>query len=230
VAQTIDYAPLNSAVAREDVAAFRALHAGRPGYAGSSVGGIIAFVVILGVFGIMAVSFLIPLIGMLGSMASSGNVIPLLFMAIPIVILVGLGALIAFALSRNFGAGANAKWERWIRLDRFAQANDLVFSPRDENPQYPGAIFGIGSGRAAIDHMRAKSGRFLDLGNYRYVTSSGKSSTTHNWGFMALELDRSLPHMVLDSNANNGLFGGTNLPAAFARDQVLSLEGDFDRY
>ena len=47
---------------------------------------------------------------------------------------------------------------------------------------------------------------------------------------MALQLDRALPHMVLDSRANNGLFGGTNLPATFTKDQVLSLEGDFNNY
>ena len=36
--------------------------------------------------------------------------------------------------------------------------------------------------------------------------------------------------MVLDSRANNGLFGTSNLPAAFSKDQVLSLEGDFNNY
>src|SRR5690606_27767455 len=64
----------------------------------------------------------------------------------------------------------------------------------------------------------------------QYTTGSGKNRTTHRWGFLALELDRRLPHMVLDATANNGLFGGTNLPARFDRSQVLSLEGDFDRY
>jgi hypothetical protein len=45
-----------------------------------------------------------------------------------------------------------------------------------------------------------------------------------------MQLDRRLPQMVLDSKANNGLFGSTNLPKTFSRDQVLSLEGDFDKY
>lgn len=36
--------------------------------------------------------------------------------------------------------------------------------------------------------------------------------------------------MILDSRANNGLFGSTNLPTYFTNDQVLSLEGDFDQY
>ena len=46
---------------------------------------------------------------------------------------------------------------------------------------------------------------------------------------MALQLDRALPHMVLDSTANNGIFG-SNLPATFNKDQVLHLEGDFDKH
>ena len=36
--------------------------------------------------------------------------------------------------------------------------------------------------------------------------------------------------MVLDARSNNGLFGGTNLPSQFSKDQILSLEGDFSEY
>ena len=43
-------------------------------------------------------------------------------------------------------------------------------------------------------------------------------------------LDAPLPHIVLDATNNNGLFGMSNLPATFDRDQRLSLEGDFDEY
>jgi hypothetical protein len=35
--------------------------------------------------------------------------------------------------------------------------------------------------------------------------------------------------MVLDSKQNNGIFG-SDLPIAFKRDQILSLEGDFDKH
>ena len=41
--------------------------------------------------------------------------------------------------------------------------------------------------------------------------------------FLALHLDRRLPHMVLDSRANNGLFGASNLPTTFDRSQLASL-------
>lgn len=39
-----------------------------------------------------------------------------------------------------------------------------------------------------------------------------------------------LPNIVLDATSNDGLFGASNLPSRFDRDQRLSLEGDFDRY
>jgi hypothetical protein len=38
-----------------------------------------------------------------------------------------------------------------------------------------------------------------------------------------------MPNIVLDSRANNSIFG-SNLPATLRKDQVLQLEGDFDRY
>ena len=38
-----------------------------------------------------------------------------------------------------------------------------------------------------------------------------------------------LPHIVLDSTGNNSVFG-SNLPVTFDADQLLGLEGDFDRH
>jgi len=127
-------------------------------------------------------------------------------------------------------SNGRSKWERWMRLTHFAEANGLAFSPRDDSPAYPGSIFNQGHSRSTLEHVRSVHGRFLDMGNYRYTTGSGKNATTHNWGFMAFNLDRKLPHMVLDSRANNGLFGGSNLPTYFDKSQILSLEGDFDQY
>lgn len=231
MAQTIDYAPLTSVVTREDVTAFRARHAGDSRYGPSAAGAVAViaaiFIAVLGGF------LLISFIGAFASVLSTSPAdfgIGALFIVVPLLVFGGAITVLTLIIRRRSGIGTGSKWERWVRLERFADANEFVYSPSDSNPQYPGAIFSSGSSRAAIDHMRARTGRFLDLGNYRYVTSSGKNSTTHTWGFMALELDRALPHMVLDSRANNGLFGGTNLPASFSRDQVLSLEGDFDQY
>lgn len=125
-------------------------------------------------------------------------------------------------------------WHGRARLDHFARANGLVFSPTSPDPNYPGAIFNVGNSRAAVTHLRrgegdGSVGRWLDYGNYRYTTGSGRNARTQSWGFMALHLDRRLPHIVLDATANNGPFG-SNLPIRLDRTQRLSLEGDFDRY
>ena len=98
----------------------------------------------------------------------------------------------------------------------------------DFPPAYPGEIFHIGRNPVVTEHLET-SGRFLDIGNFSYVTGSGKSQTTHNWGFLALSLDRAMPNIVLDAKANNSLFG-SNLPIALDKKQILHLEGDFDQH
>jgi hypothetical protein len=90
-------------------------------------------------------------------------------------------------------------------------------------------IFNLGYSRSAFNHLNSTTGRYFDLGDFEYTTGSGKSRSTHYWGFLALHLDRKLPNMVLDSKENNTLFG-SDLPIAFKRDQILSLEGDFDKH
>jgi hypothetical protein len=122
------------------------------------------------------------------------------------------------------------RWRRWLRLEHFAKANGLSFIPQAPDPGYSGAVFGTGSERIVRDRISRAGSHFFDLGNYDYVTGSGKSRAEHHWGYLALKLDRRLPNMVLDAKSNNGLFGNTNLPETFRRDQRLSLEGDFDRY
>ncbi|WP_223691965.1 DUF3137 domain-containing protein [Leifsonia poae] len=125
---------------------------------------------------------------------------------------------------------SRARWGAWMRLDRFARANRFAFSSRSEAPAYPGSIFSQGSDRAIRDRITSTTGHTFDLGTLDYVTGSGKSREEHHWGYLAVRLDRPLPHMVLDAKSNNGFFGTTNLPEGFSRAQRLSLEGDFDRY
>jgi hypothetical protein len=121
------------------------------------------------------------------------------------------------------------RWERWMRLQEFGRDNGLTYSPLDANPAYPGAIFHYGESRAAVDHFRPVEGRFFDFGNFRFVVSNGKSSSTITWGFLAMQLERRLPNMFLDSLQNNSWRTGS-LSGLFARDQVMSLEGDFDTW
>lgn len=141
-----------------------------------------------------------------------------------------LGAVAVFVAVRALRSGPHGRWARWYRLDRFAQSNGLIAEPLSPGLAYQGAIFGQGGARAGYDRIRSRSGRVLDLGNYRYTTGSGDNRTTHSWGYLALQLDRRLPHMLLDSRANNGMFGASNLPISVARNQQLRLEGDFNSH
>ena len=222
----IDYSYLANRVTSGQVQGFKIWAQNRPEYAsGSMTGQIVALIIGLVFLGIVTFFTVVGTVAIVGTATSQGYPVALLGLIVPL-IAIGLLGLAIWGTARF--AGSNKRWERWFRLEGFARSNQLQFSPLDANPQYPGAIFSSGSNRAAYDHLRSTSGRFLDYGNYRYVTSNGKSSTTHTWGFLALQLDRSLPHIVLDSLANNGIFGSSL--STYDKNQVLSLEGDFDKY
>ncbi len=225
-ARVIDYSPLLTAPTPQEVSAYRArARASGAIWARASVQRIIVVVAVL-VFG--AAVFVPTLGGLLGFVASGldqGNPIAIVF----VLVYVGGLAIFGFAMVRAVATGSG-RWARWVKMDKFATANGFVFTPADGDLSYPGTIFQLGDSRMATERFRTTEGRLLDFGNYRYSIGSGKNRTTRVWGFLAIKLDRKLPQMVLDSRANNGLFGGTNLPAAFDKSQILSLEGDFDRY
>ncbi len=142
------------------------------------------------------------------------------------VLLITAGAVTALAMWTT----SRTRWSRRYRLDSFATANGLVAHTESAESRYNGVIFKRGNARTRYEHVTPETGRFFDIGNYRYTTGSGDDKKFHEWGYLAIKLDRRLPHMVLDARANNGIFGGSNLPTQFTKDQVLSLEGDFGKY
>jgi hypothetical protein len=175
--------------------------------------------VVLGVFGSILSSFA-------SATSQAGGGAGGLFVVVPMGIVVGVVALGIFGVARG-GFGTST---RWYRLDRFARANAMSFEPHRPDPALPGMIFQVGTDRVATDLVRGERPRPVEFGNYRFTTGSGKSRSTQRWGYVAVKLDAPLPHIVLDATNNNGLFGISNLPATFDRDQRLSLEGDFDEY
>lgn len=225
--RTIDYSPLFVSPTRDEVRAFRhETLAARPSAQSEQIVRVVGWV--LG--GLMAItlglSIAAPVIVSLVALASGRfDTAELLGVVPPLLIIIVAAVIVARSLLAR-----RDDWEKRLRMARFAAANGMRYESASDAPSYPGAIFGVGSARKVTDHFRTTDDRYLDFGNYRYVTGSGKSRTTHDWGFLALHLDRALPHMLLDSRANNGLLGSTNLPAVFSREQVLSLEGDFDEH
>ncbi|WP_404430155.1 hypothetical protein LG299_11020 [Microbacterium lacus] len=164
-------------------------------------------------------------IAAIGSGTGASGVFGVVFSFVPMLLLAGAFVAIGFAIFRGF-RGAS---DRRFRLDRFARANGMTYDPGVRGPALPGMIFNIGKSRQSTDLVRGQQPRFVEFGNYTYSTGSGKSRTTHQWGYVAVKLDVPLPHIVLDAEGNNSFFG-SNLPIPFQRDQRLSLEGDFDRF
>jgi hypothetical protein len=121
---------------------------------------------------------------------------------------------------------------RGFIFENFANDNNLSYSMLVEMPEYPGVIFHSGDSRKIRDRLCAKDDSF-EVGNYEYTVRSGKTSSTYVYGYLRIKLKRRVAHMLLDSKGNNlNIFGGSfsNLPIEMSKDQVLSLEGDFDKY
>ncbi|WP_298866180.1 hypothetical protein [uncultured Microbacterium sp.] len=215
-----DARPLTDPVDPRAVSAFwRGIRATHPTSTVTVIGWVIA-----GVFVVMTI---MPLIGVAvfgiagGGLAhggiSGGFVLPLVL----VVLFLAIGIPIGVASMRRNRTNA-------FRIARFAQANAMTYEHEIANPALPGMIFQLGDSRVASQLVRGHTPRFVEFGNYRYSTGSGKNRSTHHWGYVAVKLDVPLPNIVLDALGNNTL--GTNLPASFSRDQRLSLEGDFDQH
>ena len=142
-------------------------------------------------------------------------------------------AVIAMAVGVTIIQQQARKWQQGVRINRFAEANGLKFSPKIDDPVRDGMIFNIGHSRNAYNILTSKSSNSFEIANYTYTTGSGKSSHTYIYGYIMVQLDRNLPHIVLDSKANNTKIFGlsiSDLPVEFNPDQKLSLEGDFDSH
>jgi len=114
------------------------------------------------------------------------------------------------------------------KLYKFATANHmtLLIDQLVPTDQYSGMIFDEGSSQRIDTALRLPNN--IEIGNYQYVTGSGKNQSVHIWGYAKVPLTRRLPQMVLDAKSNN-IFAFTNLPDSF-RGQEIVLEGDFNNY
>ncbi len=209
----LDYSPLT---AQMTAAQAKQILSGQP----TQRTGYTIFVYVI--FGVIGLAFLAIFSGVITAMfgANSSSVNPLT----PALVAVGL---VAFSVLVFF-VFRNSQIKR-AKLTWFANANGFNYEPSTSAPFYQGMIFGNGHSKSASDRFMRIAGRPIDVSNYTYKTGSGKNQQTHNWFFMMIQLDRNLPHIVLDSLRNN-FWKISNLPASFSKDQVLSLEGDFDKY
>lgn len=151
---------------------------------------------------------------------------------------VGMGGVLAGVAGVWLGLTAFSVWvvrwvqrkreERLIRLHRFTTAHGMSMLHDRKDPDYNGMVFDEGHSRVLNEALILADG--TEIGNYTYVTGSGKNRSTHTFAFVRIPLERALPHMVLDAKGNNFFGLMSNLPDTFGKDQTLSLEGDFDTH
>ena len=206
----LDFAPLGLEVTKADVAAYKAKQqnlklSDKSIFIGASLLG--------------AVFIGVMLIGAVIAAADQNPSLLLLLLPFWAAASLGVGYLAVF--------GYSYRYKRFVRIDRFAVANRLAFKFDQPAPDYPGMIFDEGRSRELGELLVFPDN--TEIGNYTYVTGSGKNSKTHNYGYAMIKLDRKLPHMVLDAKHNNFL-AFSNLPDTFNKSQALSLEGNFDSY
>jgi hypothetical protein len=118
---------------------------------------------------------------------------------------------------------------RRYRLDRFARENDWTYTPTIASLVRPGMIFETGTTRVTRDVIRRDAPRVVEIGDHEYIPSPYRKEVVR-LGYVGIQLDGALPHIVLDSRANDARGEGTSLRFRVDSSQRLGLEGDFDEY
>ncbi len=176
------------------------------------------------VFGIVATAVLTLLVGvplglMLWAWADGGFLAPVitdadgaLNVGSTLAASITLGVAVAFAVTIfGFGVysfvgalGSRRGLRPLARLEAFAAANELVYAPRDRNSRYGGRRWDDGT-TWRLDHVTPKSNGDVDYGSVGRTGRYGVDET--GIGYIAIRVDRRLPHIVLRRGSGFGVVG-----------------------
>lgn len=224
----INYAPLQQDPTPQQLTAFRGLSDRGVYYADVEPSHSYVFVLIISLIG-----------GFVGGMAI-GAIIwvlaeQLLLMWLTAVV---VAAAIAWAVTIFYRRRETRALKYGCKLFSFLQANPQFVYRAASADESKGAIFLEMQPSGFV--MELADGSFR-IGNHQYqvVVEQGDSykTVTYKWGYLAVKLNRMLPHMILDAKSNNlSVFQrmlhdkDAGLPANIDKNQILSLEGDFNNY
>ena len=221
-----DYSPLTMTVSADDIATYKGaagLQAGQTAKIGAATKNIKILALVSGVVIIVfALSGIVFSLLRSGDLIGTVNSVPALVWFIPVFITMLYSLKVRRKILQNE-----------VRLYHFAKQNNLEYTQALSDPRLSGMVFDKGRSRVAFSQLARTGDSAFQIANYTYTTGSGKSRQKYTLGYVAIELPRKLPHMVLDSKRNNvKLFGLnlSNLPVNFNKSQHLSLEGDFDSH
>ncbi len=121
------------------------------------------------------------------------------------------------------------------RRNLFIAENNFTFNAPGKHVR-EGFLFGLDdvSSLVTSDTISTKGENSpFEIGNCWFRVRYDRISQDHKWGYISIALERDMPNIVLDAKSNNSVLsrlGASNLPVRLKKDQVLSLEGNFDQY
>lgn len=90
-------------------------------------------------------------------------------------------------------------------------------------------VYGIGgSSRSLLEFSGRLRGNIFSVFTHSYISGSGNSRGSFAYTIFHFKIEKSLPHIVLDSRKNDGIV--SSIPRYFEDKQRLELEGDFNKY
>jgi hypothetical protein len=130
-----------------------------------------------------------------------------------------------------------ATGERYLlaALSKFAGSNQLNFMPFVENPENSGVIFheDWSYDKVSRNVLSGTLGGKLNFQMGWYENEVTLDHATRYWRYLRIDMNRNLPHIILDSTVDNVNVLGkvfNNLPDDIDPNQRLSLEGGFNDY
>jgi hypothetical protein len=120
---------------------------------------------------------------------------------------------------------AQGGWRRRFLLARLALANGFRYRPELLNPPVFASVFATGRVRYGWDFFESAS---FQTGSYRTDDQHNNGIAPRGWGFVRIRLEREVPHLLLLPRQTR--IYPARMIVAVNNDQILHLEGDFDRH
>lgn len=129
----------------------------------------------------------------------------------------------------------SVRLDSWVlpyRLFKFATANEWSYQLQPDKVPRAGVLLTSSQGYSVLHRVVSDGYSVGDIG-LSVVDINQQTIQLYEYTYLAIPLRRHLPNFVLDAKSNNiSLLGASisNLPAAYVKNQITSLEGDFDKY
>jgi len=111
----------------------------------------------------------------------------------------------------------------------FLLTNGWQYDPLGEGDYVATSLLGVGHDQSIVTGFGGTyRGRSMHAVHYRYVTGNGRSQEEHDFLDVCIDIEQTLPLIVLDSKRNKimGIF--RDLPERIQGGKKLELEGDFN--